>query len=78
MEEMKEMWGGGTQDDKSDVKRRITWILLFIELFTIDERIHQSNSRQRQMTAWYYQYSKLRRIKKDTVDVKDRKDYYLI
>lgn len=72
------MGWGGTQDDKSDVKRRITWILLFIKLFTIVERMHQSNSRQRQMTAWYYQYSKLRHIKKDTVDVEDRKDYYLI
>lgn len=65
-------------DDKGDVKTKVTWILLFNILCSIVERMHQSNSRHSQIIAWYYQSSKLRHIKKDIVDVKDRKHYYLI
>lgn len=84
MEGMKEMYRGKkttnqtNPDDKDDVKRKVTWILLFNILFSIVERMHQSNYRQIQIIAWYYQSSKFRHIKKNTVDVKDRKDYYLI
>lgn len=65
--------GKNTLDDKSDVMRKINLILLFIKLFTMVERMHQGNSRQRQIIACYYQSSKLRHIKKDIVDVKRQK-----
>lgn len=57
MEGMKEMYTEkkptkqDNPDDKADVKRKVTWILLFIILFSTVERMHQSNFRQRQIIA---------------------------